>query len=455
MHVTVSARQWFWQYKYDRRTRVSSPRTRCTSRSTAGRADARGPAAVHRRAGCYNNGVIHSFWIPELNGQEGRRARPPAVPQARGRPARHVPRPVRRVLRPLARRHAAAGDRADRRRLRGLGQASQLHANAARPVLLDGVNAEKWGCRDLPLLRAQESRARSGRTSPTSATAQAFAGDIYDDDSSTTSGEVGVRRARPQADGQPRCSTCRTSRAQGMTKAAGRADREVPAVRTPPPIPQPHPECSADMTTVEDAHALVEAPPRKRPHPRTPARDDGCVELVHDGRPQEDRDHVRRRPRSFFFARRRHRGAVHPPPARAARTARSSQRGPLQRVLHDARHHDGVPHGHADRGRVRQLPRAADDRRAATSRSRASTCSATGCSLFGGVFIYSSFALGGAPDGGWFGYAPLTSTPMSQGYLPGPRSRLLGRRPDHARHRFGRDRGQLHRHHRSTCARPA
>jgi cytochrome c oxidase subunit 1 len=37
----------------------------------------------------------------------------------------------------------------------------------------------------------------------------------------------------------------------------------------------------------------------------------------------------------------------------------------------------------------------------------------------GGIFIYSSFFLGGAPDGGWFGYAPLTSTPLGNGYLPG------------------------------------
>src|SRR5919199_4813117 len=36
--------------------------------------------------------------------------------------------------------------------------------------------------------------------------------------------------------------------------------------------------------------------------------------------------------------------------------------------------------------------------------------------LFGGLFLYSSFLLGGAPDGGWFGYAPLSST---AGYLPG------------------------------------
>jgi cytochrome c oxidase subunit I len=30
--------------------------------------------------------------------------------------------------------------------------------------------------------------------------------------------------------------------------------------------------------------------------------------------------------------------------------------------------------------------------------------------LFAGLFIYSSFALGGAPNGGWFGYAPLSAT---------------------------------------------
>jgi cytochrome c oxidase subunit 1 len=37
--------------------------------------------------------------------------------------------------------------------------------------------------------------------------------------------------------------------------------------------------------------------------------------------------------------------------------------------------------------------------------------------LLGGLFIYSSWFLGGAPDGGWFGYAPLTT---GEGFLPGP-----------------------------------
>ncbi|HSH62294.1 MAG TPA: cytochrome c oxidase subunit I [Acidimicrobiales bacterium] len=36
--------------------------------------------------------------------------------------------------------------------------------------------------------------------------------------------------------------------------------------------------------------------------------------------------------------------------------------------------------------------------------------------LFGGLFLYSSFLLGGAPDGGWFGYAPNTSITFSPGH---------------------------------------
>jgi cytochrome c oxidase subunit 1 len=39
--------------------------------------------------------------------------------------------------------------------------------------------------------------------------------------------------------------------------------------------------------------------------------------------------------------------------------------------------------------------------------------------LFGGIFMYSSFLWASAPDGGWFGYAPLTSQPLATGTLPG------------------------------------
>src|SRR6266568_1140441 len=35
--------------------------------------------------------------------------------------------------------------------------------------------------------------------------------------------------------------------------------------------------------------------------------------------------------------------------------------------------------------------------------------------LFGGLFIYSGFLLGGAPNGGWFGYAPLSTKLVGHG----------------------------------------
>src|ERR671929_1798271 len=36
--------------------------------------------------------------------------------------------------------------------------------------------------------------------------------------------------------------------------------------------------------------------------------------------------------------------------------------------------------------------------------------------LAGGLFLYSSFLLGGAPNGGWFGYAPQTDIQYSPGH---------------------------------------
>ena len=74
--------------------------------------------------------------------------------------------------------------------------------------------------------------------------------------------------------------------------------------------------------------------------------------------------------------------------------------------------------------------------------------------LFGGLFIYSGFVLGGAPNGGWFGYTPLTSTPMTPGLPARPRSRLLDRRPRDARHRVGHVRRSTSSSRSSTCARP-
>ena len=45
--------------------------------------------------------------------------------------------------------------------------------------------------------------------------------------------------------------------------------------------------------------------------------------------------------------------------------------------------------------------------------------------LFGGLFLYLSPLLGGAPDGGWFAYAPEHRRRL----LAEPRHGLLGHRP--------------------------
>src|SRR3981081_2825963 len=81
--------------------------------------------------------------------------------------------------------------------------------------------------------------------------------------------------------------------------------------------------------------------------------------------------------------------------------------------------------------------------------------------LFGGLFLYSSFIFGGPPNGGWFGYAPLTTPQYSPGpgltfyslpphppaVLAGTWPHLLLPRPADAGHRLDRLGRQLHHHH--------
>ena len=87
------------------------------------------------------------------------------------------------------------------------------------------------------------------------------------------------------------------------------------------------------------------------------------------GRPQADRDPLHRRLVPLLRRRRDH-GAAHADATRR-REPGPGHRGRIQRPPHHARHGDGVPVRHADAGRLRELPRAADDRRDKTWRSRA------------------------------------------------------------------------------------
>ena len=193
VHITVDGRQWWWQYQYtdngngfDTANEMHIPIDRPVFLTLT------------------SNNVIHSFWVPELDRQEGRRARPPATRSRSRRPARHVPRAVRRVLRPLARQHAPArrsprpqadyddvGRSADRRRCRQptadeFDKASTTRSGAARRATRSRTASTTTSAR------------RSARTSRTSATAHGVRRRHLPDEARRPL-EVDLRRAEPQA----------------------------------------------------------------------------------------------------------------------------------------------------------------------------------------------------------------------------------------------------------------
>ena len=68
VHVTVTARQWWWQFHYDdtkleTANELHIPVGVPISLTLQGPPPCTGP-------GCYANGVIHSFWVPALNGKK-------------------------------------------------------------------------------------------------------------------------------------------------------------------------------------------------------------------------------------------------------------------------------------------------------------------------------------------------------------------------------------------------
>jgi cytochrome c oxidase subunit 2 len=70
VHITVSARQWWWQFEYNdpgndiiTANEMHIPVGVPVSLSLVGPPKCTG-------TGCYANGVIHSFWIPALNGKK-------------------------------------------------------------------------------------------------------------------------------------------------------------------------------------------------------------------------------------------------------------------------------------------------------------------------------------------------------------------------------------------------
>ena len=70
VHVTVSARQWWWQFTYtDPGNGVVTANEMHIPVGQPVSLTLQGPPLCDS-PGCYNNGVIHSFWIPALNGKK-------------------------------------------------------------------------------------------------------------------------------------------------------------------------------------------------------------------------------------------------------------------------------------------------------------------------------------------------------------------------------------------------
>ena len=419
--------------------------------------------------------VIHSFWIPQLNGKRDMVPGRVQTLRMRGRRAGHLRRSVHRVLRALPRQHAHGGRRPRRRRLRDVeGQPAGAVRGARRRA--------RWRP---PARRRSSPSARAATRSTASMdadgdpviaqpelyvyseaapnlthlmTRNTFAGATFDllieacrdrvwDAPPEEFGAAlpGGRHAGVPQRGRParvaaqrageEADVRRRRRSSGRRTARLAACRTWPCPRTRSTSSSPTSWNGTDPWPSSNAPSRPRPPPppgagRRAGHPvdlarRLPPPGLGhrlAVLAVH-GRPQEARHHVRRQ-RHGVLRRRRHRGAAHPGPAGRPPTARCCRRTSTTRCS------PCTPRPWCSSSPCRWRPRSATTScrcRSApvTSPSPASTPSASGRFLFGALFVNTSWILGGAADGGWFMYAPNSSVAV----LADPRHRHLGARP--------------------------
>ena len=130
IQVEVNGQQWWWQYKYDINDdgNFDGPEDITTATELVI------PAGREIALTTTSNDVIHSFWIPGLNGKKDA---VPGIDQPTGTSQadepRHLPRPVHRVLRPLPRQHAHARPGPAHRRVRPLGRATSSRTTPLSP----------------------------------------------------------------------------------------------------------------------------------------------------------------------------------------------------------------------------------------------------------------------------------------------------------------------------------
>jgi cytochrome c oxidase subunit 2 len=69
LRVTVTARQWWWQFHYDDASNIETANELHIPAGTPVVLTLQGPPPCSGE-NCYDNGVIHSFWVPELGGKK-------------------------------------------------------------------------------------------------------------------------------------------------------------------------------------------------------------------------------------------------------------------------------------------------------------------------------------------------------------------------------------------------
>ena len=112
-----------------------------------------------RRSRRPHDGVIHSFWVPELNGKKDVvPGRTQFLKIEADKPGTYLG-PVRRVLRALARRHADARDRADARPTTRRGSQRSSSRSTPRQRRSSTTTLEhEVGLRDVPLASSRRRR---------------------------------------------------------------------------------------------------------------------------------------------------------------------------------------------------------------------------------------------------------------------------------------------------------
>ena len=153
LQVTVDGKQWWWQFQL--------PKQPMNDKKVVTSTELHIPVGTKVYLSQSSDNVIHSFWVPELNGKKD------VVPgrvnhnTIEADEARHLPRRVRRVLRALARRHAVPRHRAADGRVEAVARRS---AGGPGPAV-DAARSSSSPRRSTSARTATSSTTRRRRTS--------------------------------------------------------------------------------------------------------------------------------------------------------------------------------------------------------------------------------------------------------------------------------------------------